>query len=215
MLASIPLGVGIYLEHRLSSNVSRIPGVFDGLEDRPARPSAPQRERSTSWSSAPTVGRTSRRRARRARRVLDPGAQRSDTLMILHIAADRRSASIISIPRDTWVNVPGHGMNKINAAFSLSGPSLAIATVEDLTGVRIDHLAVIDWSAFEALIDAVGGIDVTRPRRPSPTRRATCGGRPGRTISTARRRSTTSGSATACRTATWTGSPASRWCCGP
>jgi LCP family protein required for cell wall assembly len=83
--------------------------------------------------------------------------------MILHINADRRRASIISIPRDTWVNVPGYGMNKINAAYSFAGPSLTIATVETLTSVRIDHLAVIDWSGFAALIDALGGIRVTVP----------------------------------------------------
>jgi LCP family protein required for cell wall assembly len=59
--------------------------------------------------------------------------------------------------------VPGHGLNKVNAAFSFGRPSLTVATVELLTSVRIDHLAVIDWSGFEALIDAVGGITVTVP----------------------------------------------------
>ena len=84
--------------------------------------------------------------------------------MILHIDADREGASLISIPRDSWVNVPGYGHNKINAAFSLAGPSLAVETVEDLTGVRIDHLAVVDWEGFRSLIDTVGGVTVTVPR---------------------------------------------------
>jgi LCP family protein required for cell wall assembly len=164
LLAMVPVGVAIWLEHRLSSNVDRIPGVFDGLTDRPARASGPAGDAvnilvvgTDRRSDVPTTGSD----ARAASWI--PGAQRSDALMILHIAADRRSASVVSIPRDTWVNVPGYGMQKINAAFSYSGPSLAIATVEQLTSVRIDHLAVVDWAGFEALVDTVGGIDVTIP----------------------------------------------------
>ena len=163
-LAMVPLGAALYLEHRLSGNVTRIPGVFDGLTHRPDRASGPAGGAlnilvigTDRRSDVPTTGRDAR-----AAEWL-PGAQRSDALMLLHLDADRRGASLISIPRDTWVNVPGYGMNKVNAAFSLSGPSLAIQTVEYLTGVRIDHLAVVDWSGFEALIDAVGGIDVTVP----------------------------------------------------
>ena len=164
VLGSIPLGIAIYVQHRLSSNISRIAGVFDGLTDRPARPPGPAGEAlnilvlgTDRRSDVATTGSA----ARAASWI--PGAQRSDTVMVLHISADRRSASIVSIPRDTWVLVPGYGMNKINAAFSLSGPSLAIQTVELLTGVRIDHLAVIDWDGFEALVDSVGGIEVTVP----------------------------------------------------
>jgi len=164
VLAMIPVGVALYLEHRLSSNVHRIPGVFDGLADRPNKPLGSAGDAvnvlvigTDRRSDVATTGTA----ARAAGWV--PGAQRSDTLMILHIDADRGGASIISIPRDTWVNIPGYGMNKINAAFSFAGPSLTIATVETLTNVRIDHLAVIDWSGFAALIDAVGGIDVTVP----------------------------------------------------
>jgi LCP family protein required for cell wall assembly len=164
VLASVPFGIALYFEHRLSGNVSRIAGVFDGLTDRPARAAGPAGEAvnilvvgTDRRSDVPTTGSGARAAA------WIPGAQRSDALMILHVDADRRAASIISIPRDTWVLVPGYGMNKINAAFSLSGPSLAIQTVELLTNVRIDHLAVVDWAGFEALIDAVGGIEVTVP----------------------------------------------------
>ena len=164
LLAAVPAGAILYLEHRLSENITRIPGVFDGLDQRPSRPSGRAGGAlnvlvvgTDRRSDVPTTGSD----ARAASWV--PGAQRSDALMILHIAADRRSAAIISIPRDTWVNVPGYGMHKINAAFSYAGPSLTIATVEQLTDVRIDHLAVIDWSGFEALIDAAGGITVTVP----------------------------------------------------
>ncbi|MFD0528552.1 LCP family protein [Kitasatospora arboriphila] len=85
-------------------------------------------------------------------------------MMLLHIAADRRSASIISLARDTLVDVPGHGKAKINAAYSWGGPSLMVETVQNLTGIRIDHIAVIDWNGFRALTDAVGGVDITVPQ---------------------------------------------------
>ncbi|GAA4710693.1 LCP family protein [Nocardioides conyzicola] len=164
LLALVPVAMLAYLEHHLSSNVTRIPGVFEGLADRPSRPAGPAGDAvnilvvgTDRRSDVPTTGSG----ARAPSWVL--GAQRSDALMILHISADRRSAAVVSIPRDTWVNVPGYGMAKINAAFSFAGPSLAIATVELLTNVRIDHLAVVDWSGFEALVDSVGGITVTVP----------------------------------------------------
>ncbi|MGW4381626.1 LCP family protein [Kitasatospora sp. NPDC004531] len=92
------------------------------------------------------------------------GAQRSDTMMLMHISADRKSVSVVSIPRDTWVPVPGHGNAKINAAYSWGGPALMVQTVQDLTHIRIDHVAVIDWNGFRALTDAVGGVDITIPR---------------------------------------------------
>ncbi|REF36127.1 LCP family protein [Thermasporomyces composti] len=89
------------------------------------------------------------------------GGQRSDTIMILHITGDRKSAYLISVPRDSWVNIPGRGMNKINAAYSFGGPPLYIQTIEELTGLRMDHLAVIDWTGFQALTDALGGVEMT------------------------------------------------------
>lgn len=89
------------------------------------------------------------------------GGQRSDTIMILHITGDRKSAYLISLPRDSWVEIPGRGTNKINAAYSFGGPPLYIQTVEKLTGLRIDHLAVIDWAGFKALTDALGGVQMT------------------------------------------------------
>ncbi|GHE52710.1 LCP family protein [Streptomyces capitiformicae] len=89
------------------------------------------------------------------------GAQRSDTLMLVHLAPGERESYTVSIPRDSWVPIPGHGTAKINAAFSWGGPSLLVQTVEDLTGVRVDHFAVIDWHGFRSLTDAVGGVPIT------------------------------------------------------
>jgi LCP family protein required for cell wall assembly len=89
------------------------------------------------------------------------GAFRSDTLMIVHIPADREDAYLVSIPRDSYVHIPGQGKQKINAAFSLGGPDLTVRTVEKLTDVYIDHVAMIDWAGFKDLTHAIGGVEVT------------------------------------------------------
>jgi LCP family protein required for cell wall assembly len=88
------------------------------------------------------------------------GSQRSDVIMVASIAQDGQSASVVSIPRDSWVDIPGRGKNKINAAYAFGGPPLLIQTVEQLTRVHIDHFAVIDFAGFAQMTDAVGGIDV-------------------------------------------------------
>jgi len=96
-----------------------------------------------------------------------PFAHRSDTLMIAHIPADRKSVQLVSIPRDTWVPIDGYpysgGSAKINAAFAFGGPKTAVDTVEDLTGIRIDHVAIIDWEGFKDLSKALGGVRVYIP----------------------------------------------------
>lgn len=89
-----------------------------------------------------------------------PGSHRSDTLIVLHLTADRKRAYLISIPRDTYVPVPGRGNQKINAAFSYGGPDLTLQTVEDFTGLRMQHTAVIEWIGFRDLADALGGVRV-------------------------------------------------------
>jgi LCP family protein required for cell wall assembly len=91
---------------------------------------------------------------------VNPGSQRSDVIMLAELSPDRTSASVVSIPRDSWVDIPGHGMNKINAAYAFGGASLLTSTVEKLTGVHVDHFAVIDFAGFQAMVDAVDGIDV-------------------------------------------------------
>ncbi|MDO9379182.1 MAG: LCP family protein [Nocardioidaceae bacterium] len=167
-LALIIGGAGFYLQQRLSSQVTRIPDSFAGLSDRPSRADGAAGRAVNillmgSDKRDDAADHTDAEDSADAESSWAPGLQRSDTLMVLHVAADRRSASIISIPRDSWVDVPGYGKNKINAAFSLAGPSLAVETVEKLTNVRIDHLAIIDWDGFRSLTDALGGVEVTIP----------------------------------------------------
>jgi LCP family protein required for cell wall assembly len=91
------------------------------------------------------------------------GAQRTDAIMLVHLPADRQSAQVVSFPRDSWVPIPGHGEAKINAAFSYGGPALMIETVEQLTGVRIDHFALTDFTSFTRLTDALGGVQIRIP----------------------------------------------------
>ncbi len=91
---------------------------------------------------------------------------RSDALMLLHLDADRKNAWVTSLPRDAWVDIPGHGAHKINAAYSMGGPLLSVRTVEAMTGVRVDHVVVVDWTGLRRLADASGGIavDLLPPR---------------------------------------------------
>jgi LCP family protein required for cell wall assembly len=85
---------------------------------------------------------------------------RSDTLMILHVDGDRKGASIISFPRDMYVEIPGHGKNKINAAYSFGGPQLSVQTLESLTGARMDHVAQVNFEGFINLTETLGGVTV-------------------------------------------------------
>lgn len=92
------------------------------------------------------------------------GAQRTDAIMVVHVPADRKGAYIISIPRDSWVAIPGHGHAKINAAFSWGGPTLMVRTIESITGVRIDHVAIVDFDGFKQITDALGGVTISVPK---------------------------------------------------
>jgi LCP family protein required for cell wall assembly len=80
--------------------------------------------------------------------------------MLVRFSGDRKHAQAISIPRDSWVDIPGHGMNKINASYAFGGPSLLIQTVEQLTNVRVDHFVAIDFDGITKVTDELGGVDV-------------------------------------------------------
>src|SRR3954449_11288063 len=88
------------------------------------------------------------------------GAQRTDAIMLVHVQSDRKAAYVVSIPRDSWVPIPGHGTAKINAAFSWGGPALMVRTVESVTGVPVDHVVVADFTGFKTLTDQLGGVDI-------------------------------------------------------
>ncbi len=85
--------------------------------------------------------------------------QRTDTIMLL-TKPPSGSASLISIPRDTYVEIPGHGSNKINASYSFGGPELLVRTVESFTGLTVDHYVEIGMGGVADLVDAVGGVEL-------------------------------------------------------
>lgn len=89
----------------------------------------------------------------------DIGSSRTDTIMLLHIPTSGQP-TLISIPRDSYVNIPGQGKNKINAAFTIGGPQLLTQTVEQTTGLRIDHYAEIGFGGFAGMVDAVGSVEI-------------------------------------------------------
>ena len=89
----------------------------------------------------------------------DVGIGRTDTIMVLHIP-DSGTAQLVSIPRDSYVNVPGFGQDKVNAAFTYGGPQLLAQTVEQATGVGIDHYAEIGMGGLANVVDAVGGVNI-------------------------------------------------------
>src|SRR4029077_15827910 len=83
--------------------------------------------------------------------------QRSDTIMLLRLGGGHSSR--LSIPRDTVVAIPGHGLDKINAAFAIGGPGLTVQTLENYLHIKINHVVEINFAHFPQLIDAMGGIE--------------------------------------------------------
>ena len=89
---------------------------------------------------------------------------RSDSIMLVRTDPDENRISYLFIPRDLRVEIPGRGADKINAAYSYGGPALAIDTVEELTGLDVNHVVVVDFGTFAKVIDAVGGVTVNVPK---------------------------------------------------
>jgi LCP family protein required for cell wall assembly len=89
------------------------------------------------------------------------GEGRTDTIMLAHVTKERDHVYLSSIARDTWVPIPGHGEAKINAAYPFGGAPLLVETVQQYTGVTIDHFVMIDFAGFESVVDSLGGVDMT------------------------------------------------------
>jgi anionic cell wall polymer biosynthesis LytR-Cps2A-Psr (LCP) family protein len=85
------------------------------------------------------------------------GSHRAESITVLHLPADRQHAYLVSVPRDAWVNIAGHGPGRVDAAFSYGGPALLVDAVEGLTGLSVDHLALAEWGGFDYLTDGLGG----------------------------------------------------------
>ncbi|GAA1519691.1 LCP family protein [Sphaerisporangium rubeum] len=143
----VAAGFALVMERQitLNGNIERVPGAFPEEAGRPAKTVG----EAQNWL---LIGSD--------KRPGEAGNQRADTIMIVHIPADRARLTLIGIPRDSYVRIPGHGNNKINAAYAFGGPQLLIRTVENLTKVRIDHFAALDFKGFVTMTEAIGGVDV-------------------------------------------------------
>ena len=85
---------------------------------------------------------------------------RSDTLFVVMLDSDNNNVSLLSVPRDTRVKIPGYGWDKINHAFAFGGHKLTQQTTEELLGIRINNYVMIDFKGFKGLVDAIGGVDI-------------------------------------------------------
>ncbi|WP_235928106.1 LCP family protein [Goekera deserti] len=160
MFALVAGGGLWYLTDRYAGNVERVGDVFAALDPstRPAPASPPASQPAQAAPVTFLLVGSDTRADIRAGQLPDA---RSDAIMIARLSGDRRHVQVVSIPRDSWVDIPGHGKDKINAAWSIGGPALLIQTVEQLTDVRIDHFAAIDFEGLIEMTDALGGVDVT------------------------------------------------------
>ena len=150
----VAIGAGLIyaatIDRSLTKNLNR--GVELPTDESSLRP--PKEAQETGTLNYVLLGSDSR----------DPGNEgngRSDTILVVHLNAKRDKAYIISFPRDMYVNIPGYGKNKINAGFAFGGAPLAVRTLEDLTGVRMDHVVLIDFEGFIRLTEDLRGVTVT------------------------------------------------------
>jgi LCP family protein required for cell wall assembly len=120
-------------------------------------PGRPANTAGTNWLIVGSDSRSDLTPAQRKKLATGFAAgSRTDTIMLVHTGS--KKTSLVSLPRDTYVPIDGHGSNKLNAAFALGGASLLVRTVEQVTGLHIDHYAEIGFGGFATMVDAVGGV---------------------------------------------------------
>ena len=158
MLALASLGTAVFylVGENIGENVKRVPDVFSPID--PA--TRPAEGKSLTFLLVGTDSRSTEPTSGSDAAKTNAAAPDSDVLMVARLNTDRSVAAVASIPRDSWVDIPGHGTGRISSAYALGGPSLLVQAVENLTQIRIDHFAVIDFAGFEFIVDAVGGIDI-------------------------------------------------------
>lgn len=146
-------GVWLYLD----SSINRI----DALPDYDGKPAAAA---GTNWLIVGSDSRAGLDAEQQERlNTGDAGGDRTDTIMIAHIPDNSTPATLLSLPRDSQVEIPGYGTNKINAAFAFGGAPLLAQTIEQATDLRIDHYAEIGLGGFADIVDAVGGVEMEIP----------------------------------------------------
>ena len=155
-LVLLVLAGGMYFY--LDSKLTRV----NVLADYAKRPAAGSGQNWLITGSDSRQGLT-RAQERQLATGFDVSGQRSDTILILHIPANGNPAVLISLPRDSYVSIPGYGWNKLNAAYSFGGPSLLARTVQDATGLRIEHYMGIGFGGLVNVVNAVGGVQMCLP----------------------------------------------------
>jgi LCP family protein required for cell wall assembly len=169
-------GAGYLLLERYDGNIARLPGVIDGAQGGEAT----RRDRPLNIL---VVGSDSREGLTGEEAFQGRGkefitGQRSDVVILVHVFGGGRKTQLVSIPRDTYVDIPAFrdpstgrtepaGKDRLNSAFARGGPALLVDTVQQLTGVRLQHYVQVDFRGFRALVDQVGGVEVclSRPQK--------------------------------------------------
>ncbi len=150
VVLALLLGLAVWVDLRLN----RVEALTD-YADRPA---------ATPGADWLIVGSDSREgltgQRRRQLGTGDAAGRRADTMMLLHIPRGGGSPTLVSLPRDSYVPIPGRGRNKLNAAYAFGGPKLLAQTIEQVTGIRIDHYMEIGFDGFASVVDAVGGVRI-------------------------------------------------------
>lgn len=151
VVLAIPVAAALFVETRISHTA-----VF---ADYPGRPAAAG---GTNWLIVGSDSRQGLNRQQEDQLVTghDVGGQRSDTMMVVHIPSSGGKPTLISLPRDSYLPIPGQGRNKVNAAFSTGGPALLAQTVQNATGLRISHFAEIGFGGLVRVVNAVGGVRI-------------------------------------------------------
>jgi LCP family protein required for cell wall assembly len=152
------VGTGVWID----TSLRRIP-VLAGYAERPAA------GRGTTWLLVGSDSRQGLTEEQQAELTTggDIGNGRTDTILLVHVPGfgSDTATTMVSIPRDSYVEIPGYGEDKINAAFALGGASLLAQTVEQATGMRLDHYAEIGFDGFAVMVEAVGGVTMC-PKEP-------------------------------------------------
>ncbi|MGD9571921.1 MAG: LCP family protein [Thermoleophilia bacterium] len=142
-------GAYIYLDDTLEVAVPNTPEARAAREaTRPVMPGEPTNILLMGSDTRPSEG--------------DPG--RSDSLILVRMDPDNDSISMLSFPRDLWVDIPGYGQGKINSAFT-HGPAVTIETVQELTGEPVNDYVIVDFAGFSKLVDRFGGVYIDVDRR--------------------------------------------------
>ena len=183
VLAVLAAGGGVFAYHKLQGNITA-QDITDQLGIRPSDEASQDPTTGQDAVNVLVMGSDTRALSdgtgdEYGGESADPGA-RSDTTVLVHLAANRQSATLVSIPRDSMVQIPdcttadgtttkAH-KGQFNSAFSEGGAVCTIRTVEAITSVLIDHYVVVDFSGFRSMVDALGGVTICTPEKIDDTR---------------------------------------------